>query len=81
MEKQGKKIDELKSFLDNKTLIAEYCGNQAYQHLVRYTEIDLIFYAIVENESTVTTIDPAEAFEIFQKFGLTHVDYKICGVY
>ena len=72
-------ITELKQFINGKTMVAEYCGNQAFQHLVKYTKIDLIFYAIVENLSGFTTIDPFEAFEAFKKFGLTHVSYKSYG--
>jgi hypothetical protein len=34
-----------------RTFVAEYCGNQDYQHLVIYNKIDLHFYAVVENNS------------------------------
>ena len=51
VKKAGKSVEGLKKAADNKTMVAEYCGNQNYQHLVKYTEIDLIFYAIVENDS------------------------------
>ena len=79
VQKEEGKVEELQKFLDNKTMVAEYCGNQGFQHLVKYTEIDLIFYAIVENDSIDTTIDPEEAFAVFKKFGLTYVKYQVCG--
>ena len=42
-------IEELKNDLKDNTLIGEYCGNQKYQHLVKYNEIMIYFYALVDN--------------------------------
>jgi len=74
-------IQNLKDYMAGKTFIGEYCGNQNYQHLVKYQEIDIHFTAIVENESQCTCIAPEEAFNIFKKFKLTHVAYQNLGTF
>lgn len=80
LEKDGL-LDQIKAYLDGKTFVGEYCGNQKYQHLVKYTNIDIHFVAIVENDSVVTCVSPPVAAEVFRKFKLTHVQYKPLGVY
>ena len=45
-----------------RTFVGEYCGNAAYQHLVKYDKIQLHFYAIVENEAEDTCIPPELAY-------------------
>lgn len=42
-------VDELKGVLDGKTLIGEYCGYDKHQHITKYAEIEIIYYAVVEN--------------------------------
>ena len=32
-------------------MIGEYVGNSEYQHLVRYSDITILFYGIVDNLS------------------------------
>jgi len=80
IEKAGL-LGELKQYMNNKTFVGEYCGNQEYQHLVKYTEVDIHFVAAVDNNSNVTCLPPSEAFQIFEKFGLTHVKYFDMGAY
>mmetsp|Transcript_11542 Transcript_11542/g.9993 ORF Transcript_11542/g.9993 Transcript_11542/m.9993 type:complete len:150 (-) Transcript_11542:2173-2622(-) len=65
--------------MDNMTFVGEYCGNQDYQHLVKYNEIAINFVAIVDNNSAITCISPKEAFATFDKFGLNKVGYKHMG--
>lgn len=48
---QCQNVSDLKRFLSEHTLIGEYCGNQEYQHLVKYKEIQIRFYAIVSKDS------------------------------
>ena len=74
-------LEGLKGTMNNRTFIGEYCGDQNYQHLVKYPYIDIHFFAIVDNNSTVTCIPPTEAFTIFRKYQLTHVKYIDVGVY
>lgn len=62
--------------MSNRTFVAEYCGNQDYQHLVTYDKIDLHFYAVVENHSKFTCIPPDQAVEIFKEYGLTYCKFE-----
>ncbi|EAR94538.1 hypothetical protein TTHERM_00052480 (macronuclear) [Tetrahymena thermophila SB210] len=72
-EQNPQLLIELKEYLDGRTFVGEYCGNQDYQHLVKYDKIDLHFYAVVENNSRETCIPTDIAYQIFEKFGLTKV--------
>lgn len=47
LEKRGVKRSELENDLDGNTLIGEYIGSQEHQHLVKYSRVTLIFYAVV----------------------------------
>jgi len=38
-------------------MIGEYCGNDAYQHIIRYDKIQIIFYAITSNNSFEPCLD------------------------
>lgn len=73
--KEDGMLEDLKKELDSRTFVGEYCGNQLYQHLVKYNEIEILFVAAVDNESTVTCIPPEEAQSIFDKYKLPHVKY------
>lgn len=60
-------IQALKQDLAGKTMIGEYCGNPDFQHLVKYAEITIYFYAIVEANSPYSCIPPNRAFNFFEK--------------
>lgn len=60
-------IEKLKADLRGKTLVGEYCGNPDFQHLVKYHEITIFFYAVVENQSSYTCIPPPDAFALLQR--------------
>lgn len=49
-------------------MIGEYCGNPDFQHLVKYAEITIYFYALVENNSPDTCLMPNKAFAFFEKY-------------
>jgi hypothetical protein len=51
MTEKGINVDVLKEELKNMTLVGEYIGSQDHQHLVMYSRVSLIFYAIVDNNS------------------------------
>ncbi|KAL4471393.1 hypothetical protein ABPG74_008286 [Tetrahymena malaccensis] len=72
-EQNAQLLVELKEYLNGRTFVGEYCGNQDYQHLVKYDKIDLHFYAVVENNSPETCIPTDLAYQIFEKYGLTKV--------
>ncbi len=63
-------VEELKRDLTGKTLVGEYCGNQDHQHLVKYNEITIFFYALVENNSIYSCLPPPEAFRVLEKHKL-----------
>lgn len=55
-------------------MVGEYCGNQDYQHLVKYENIDILFYAIVDHNTDDPCIPPTDAYELFKKYGFTSVN-------
>lgn len=69
-DKSKAQINELKEDLTGRTLVGEYCGNPEYQHLVKYSEITIFFYAIVEVNSQYSCIPPFETFRILEKHKL-----------
>ena len=52
----------MKKDLVDKTIIGEYCGNPDYQHLVKYADVTIFFYAAVEKESPDSCILPNITF-------------------
>ncbi len=66
-KKEKGEIELLKKELRGRTIVGEYCGNPNFQHLVKYGEITIYFYALVENTSTYTCLPPPTAFEFFGK--------------
>ena len=44
-------VSKLKADMTGNTLIGEYIGSQEHQHLVKYSRVTLIFYAVVTNNS------------------------------
>lgn len=50
LDEMGPKVrKELQNALDGQTLVGEYIGSDDHQHLVKYSRVTLIFYAIVDN--------------------------------
>ena len=72
-ERGAKAVKELKADLTGKTLIGEYVGSQEHQHLVKYSRVTIIFYAVVENMSSQDCIPCDKAWELFDKWGLDKV--------
>ena len=50
-ERGADAINQLKEDFTGKTLVGEYIGSQEHQHLVKYSRVTIIFYAVVENDS------------------------------
>lgn len=61
------------------TLVGEYIGNQDYQHLVKYSRVTLIFYAIVDNNSSSSCWPCTAAWSFFQKYKLDRVHIQSLG--
>ena len=63
-------IEALKKDLNGFSIVGEYCGNPDFQHLVKYNEITIYFYALVENTSVYSCLPPPTAFEFLVKHKL-----------
>jgi len=80
IEKNGL-IDQLKESLDQHALIGEYVGNKNHQHLVRYTKIDIVFYAVVNKYSEENCLPPRDGYALLDKFGLSKVGFEEVGMF
>jgi len=79
MQKSGKSIDELKADLNGNTLIGEYIGSQDHQHLVKYSRVTLIFYAVVCNSSSEDCWPCERSWALFDKYGFDKVIIQSLG--
>lgn len=43
--------EQLRKELNGITMVGEYIGSQEHQHLVKYSRVTIIFYAIIDNYS------------------------------
>lgn len=66
-------LKQLKSDLDGNTLIGEYIGSNEHQHLVKYSRVTIIFYAVVSNNSEEDCWPCDQAWNLFAKYGLDKV--------
>lgn len=66
-------VTALKQDLSNNTLIGEYIGSAEHQHLVKYSRVTIIFYAIVDNNSEDDCWPCDQAWQLFSKYGLDKV--------
>ena len=73
-------INKLKDYLDGKTFVGEYVGNQYHQHLIRYMKHTILFFGIVVNDSCDSSIPVIEAFEKFKELKLDVVPYEYIGI-
>ena len=73
-------INKIKEYLNGKTFVGEYVGNQYHQHLIRYMKHTILFFGIVINNSCDSSIPVIEAFNKFKEFKLDVVPYEYIGV-
>ena len=73
-------INKIKEYLDGKTFVGEYVGNQYHQHLIRYMKHTILFFGIVVNDSCDSSIPVIEAFDKFKEFKLDVVPYEYIGI-
>ena len=73
-------INKIKEYLDGKTFVGEYVGNQYHQHLIRYMKHTILFFGIVINDSCDSSIPIIQAFEKFKEFKLDVVPYEYIGI-
>ena len=73
-------INKIKEYLNGKTFVGEYVGNQYHQHLIRYMKHTILFFGIVINDSSDSSIPVIQAFEKFKEFKLDVVPYEYIGI-
>ena len=59
--------------------MGEYIGSDDHQHLVKYSRVTLIFYAIVGNSSEQSCWPCKKAWAFFQKYNLDVVHIQSLG--
>ena len=62
-------------------MVGEYIGSQEHQHLVKYSRVTIIFYAIVENNSEESCWPCSRAWSLFQKYGFDVVHISSLGTF
>lgn len=66
----SQQINDLKEELNGRTILGEHCGHPMHQHIMKYSKIQIIFYALIENEDKEICADPDIAYSFFQRFKL-----------
>lgn len=74
-------VTKLKAALSEKTLIGEFVGHPAHQHLVAYPTVGLYFFSLADHSKNYTAVDPLTAKEIIGEFKLKGVRIDSLGVY
>ena len=75
----GQSLSQIKREMEGITLVGEYIGSQNHQHLVKYSRITLIFYAIVDNQSDESCWPCQRSWGFFHKYGLDIVHIQSLG--
>lgn len=81
IEIKGADIVSLKAFLKKHTFVGEYVGNPECQHIIHYYEIDIVFYAIINNQIDQECLAPLDAFKIFSQYFLNTVRMEDIGIF
>lgn len=50
-------------------------GNQNYQHLVKYSKVTILFYAMINNSSADISLPISQTMALLTKYGLDKVTY------
>ncbi|CDW91204.1 UNKNOWN [Stylonychia lemnae] len=74
-------VTQLKKEMAGKTLVAEFIGSPEHQHMVKYNQITLIFYAIVDNNSSDLCWPVDQALNFFKKYQLNIVKIESQGLF
>ena len=74
-------IESLKKDLNGNTLIGEYIGSDEHQHLVKYSRVTIIFYAVVDNNSADDCWPCDQAWDLFMKYNLDKVHIESLGLF
>ena len=74
-------LAEIREACNERTLVGEYIGSQEHQHLVKYSRVTIIFYAVVDNYGEDTCWPCAKAWALFKHFGLDVVHINSLGTF
>lgn len=66
-------VNKIEETCKEQTLVGEYCGNKALQHLVPYDEEILYFYAIVPKDCSIICWPMRKTFDFLESVGLSKV--------
>lgn len=73
---------EFQAELNGKTLCGTYIDNSKFDCLVRYQRPSLVFHAIVDNETNVSScLSPTESYDFFSRWGLSSTPLTKVGEY
>ena len=73
-------LNELKEAMNGLTLLGEHCGHPKHTHIIEYSKIEIIFYAIVENSNPrIACLSPQRSFDLFKRFGLKNSKREVFG--
>ena len=72
-EKGEQAVEQLKEDMNGRTFVGEYVGSDEHQHLVKYSRVTCIFYAVIDNMSMQDCMPCDEAWALFDKWGLDKV--------
>ena len=72
---------ELTKALSGRTLVGEYIGSQEHQHLVKYSRVSIIFYAVVDNHARESCWPCERAWALFAKYDLDRVHIDSLGTF
>jgi len=62
-------------------MVGEYIGSQEHQHLVKYSRVTIIFYAIIDNYSEESCWPCSRSWAFFKKYGLDVVHIQSLGTF
>lgn len=72
---------QIKKELNGRTLVGEYIGSQEHQHLVKYSRVTIIFYAVVDNYSEESCWPCSRSWAFFKKYNLDMVHIQSLGTF
>ena len=72
-------LEELCEELEHTTLIGEFTGSSDKRNIIRYTNAEIFFYAMVPNAKPGVIAPPSTFFSFCEKYGLDYADFDTIG--
>lgn len=73
-----KLVEGLMGELSKYTLVGQYIGDYKLQQIIRYSNPDIMFNAMVATNKNTECLPPEEAFNIFDIYSLNHGGFEKC---